>query len=122
MSKKIEDILAGYDTFEDSFETVDVPDVDHQPNEELEPVRDDALHDAVMRIEKQLDSIHGHLNGVTPEYQRDMKALEGLILPLLIKLSKGTESYIKWPNRHDQVMLQMERVLAITRKYVTDDA
>ena len=121
MSKKIEDILAGYDTFEDSFETVNVPDVDHDQQGKIEPVKDDALHDAVSRIQQQLDSIQGHLNGATPEYQRDMKALEGLILPLLIKLSKGTESYIKWPNRHDQVRLQMERVLAITRKYVTDD-
>jgi hypothetical protein len=120
MSTKIDDILAGYDTDDFSFETVDVPD-EPVEREAPGPIRDDDLHDAVLRIQQRLDAMQGHLNGATPEYQRDMKTLEGLILPLLVKLSKGNEAYIKWPNRQEQVRTQMERVLDITRKYVDGD-
>ena len=115
MSKQtIEEILAGYDNEDYSFEVVN-----DAPVEPEGPVHSDST-EALTRIQQQLDTIASSLNGATPEYRRDMEALEGLILPLLVKLSKGDEPYIKWPNRQAQISNQIERILEITRKYVGD--
>jgi hypothetical protein len=49
---------------------------------------------------------------------QDLKALEGLILPLLLNLQKNPEQpIIKWPNRKEVLSAKMEEILKITRKY-----
>lgn len=112
---EIEDILAGYDNEDFAFEVVN-----DAPDEVKEGPSHSDSTEALTRIEQRLDAIASSLNGATPEYRRDMEALEGLIMPLLVKLSKGDEPYIKWPNRQAQISNQIERILEITRKYVGD--
>ena len=44
------------------------------------------------------------------------KQLEQLTLPLLYNLYKtGDEPYIHWPNRKDQLQVQIEKIIKITR-------
>ena len=43
------------------------------------------------------------------------KALEKLIIPLLIKLAKSPEAYIHWPNRAEVIEAQLKKIVAITR-------
>ena len=43
------------------------------------------------------------------------KALEKLIIPLLIKLAKSPEAYIHWPNRAEVIESQLKKIVAITR-------
>jgi hypothetical protein len=113
-NKTIEEILAGYDSDDYSFEAVN----EGPPAAEPEgPVHSD-FSELLLRMEQKLDNISSSLNGATPEYISDIQALEGLILPLLVKLSKGDEPYIKWPGRSEQITNQIKRVLDITRKYV----
>ena len=45
-----------------------------------------------------------------------LKAVEGLIIPLLVNLMKNPEKdTIKWPNRAPIIEKQIEKILAITR-------
>ena len=45
-----------------------------------------------------------------------LKAVEGLIIPLLVNLMKNPEKdTIKWPNRAPIIENQIEKILAITR-------
>jgi len=125
MKNKIDDILAGYDDGDFSFEAIDLPDPpeieDREPFIAAPPMSTEHLEDMIGQLNDRLDSMQSHLEGATPEYQRDMKSLEQLIMPLLVKLSKGDQEYIKWPNRQDQVKNQMQRILAITRKYLVEE-
>ena len=53
---------------------------------------------------------------VEGEYKAKLKAVEQLIIPLLVNLMKNPEKdYIKWPNRSQQIQKQIDKILAITR-------
>jgi hypothetical protein len=53
---------------------------------------------------------------VEKDVKEKLKTLEGLILPLLINLSKNPEKdTIKWPNRKPIIDAQISKILAITR-------
>jgi hypothetical protein len=53
---------------------------------------------------------------VEAEYKAKLKAVEQLIIPLLVNLMKNPEKdYIKWPNRTAQIQKQIDKILAITR-------
>ena len=47
--------------------------------------------------------------------KRKFKALEKLIIPLLIKLAKSQRFYIHWPNRAEVIEAQLKKIVAITR-------
>jgi hypothetical protein len=49
------------------------------------------------------------------EMKDKFKALEKLIIPLLIKLAKSPEAYIHWPNRAEVIEAQLKKIVAITR-------
>ena len=49
------------------------------------------------------------------EQREKFKALEKLIIPLLIKLAKSPEAYIHWPNRAEVIEAQLKKIVAITR-------
>ena len=49
------------------------------------------------------------------EMKDKFKALEKLIIPLLIKLAKSPEAYIHWPNRAEVIESQLKKIVAITR-------
>ena len=45
-----------------------------------------------------------------------VKALEGIIMPLLLNLKKTADKeYIYWPNRTEAIDKEIQRVLSITR-------
>ena len=53
---------------------------------------------------------------IDKEAAAKLKALEGLIMPLLVNLMKNpTKDYIKWPNRVPVIETQISKILAITR-------
>lgn len=114
MSENLTNILEGYDTEDWSFETVESAPNDESSTNEPEPT---VRPDDIARLEQKLDALQTQLNGATPEYKRDIESLEKLIMPLLVKLSKGDHEYIKWPNRRTQIESQIEKILSITRKY-----
>ena len=109
-----DEILIGYDTDDFAIEFSDGPEVSDTPEGPIEP-------EGISRIEQKLDNLQSRLEGVTPEYVRDIETLEKLILPMLVKLSKGEQEYIKWPNRSVQVTAQIDKILNITRKYYNGD-
>ena len=45
------------------------------------------------------------------EMKDKFKALEKLIIPLLIKLAKSPEAYIHWPNRAEVIESQLKKLL-----------
>ena len=49
------------------------------------------------------------------EQREKFKALEKLIIPLLIKLAKSPEAYIHWQNRAEVIEAQLKKIVAITR-------
>ena len=50
------------------------------------------------------------------ETTQKLKALEELMVPLLVNLMKNPEKeYIYWPNRKDKIEEQIEKVLKLTR-------
>ena len=49
------------------------------------------------------------------EMKDKFKALEKLIIPLLIKLAKSPEAYIHWPNIAEVIESQLKKIVAITR-------
>jgi len=53
---------------------------------------------------------------VEGEYKAKLKAVEQLIIPLLVNLMKNPDKdYIKWPNRGPQIQKQIDKILSITR-------
>ena len=53
---------------------------------------------------------------VEGEYKAKLKAVEQLIIPLLVNLMKNPDKdYIKWPNRAPQIQKQIDKILSITR-------
>ena len=65
---------------------------------------------------KQMDDEYGLRKDNLGKEQKDkFKALEKLIIPLLIKLAKSPEAYIHWPNRAEVIEAQLKKIVAITR-------
>ena len=65
---------------------------------------------------KQMDDEYDLRKDNLGKEQRDkFKALEKLIIPLLIKLAKSPEAYIHWPNRAEVIEAQLKKIVAITR-------
>lgn len=53
------------------------------------------------------------------QYQKDLKALENLMLPLLRNLLKNPEKeYILWKDREKPIQAQIAKIMAITEKQV----
>ena len=55
------------------------------------------------------------IRSMSKEQREKFKALEKLIIPLLIKLAKSPEAYIHWPNRAEVIEAQLKKIVAITR-------
>ena len=65
---------------------------------------------------KQMDDEYDlRKDNLGKEQREKFKALEKLIIPLLIKLAKSPEAYIHWPNRAEVIEAQLKRIVAITR-------
>ena len=65
---------------------------------------------------KQMDDEYDlRKDNLGKEQREKFKALEKLIIPLLIKLSKSPEAYIHWPNRAEVIEAQLKKIVAITR-------
>ena len=65
---------------------------------------------------KQMDDQYDLRKDNLGKEQKDkFKALEKLIIPLLIKLAKSPEAYIHWPNRAEVIEAQLKKIVAITR-------
>ena len=65
---------------------------------------------------KQMDDEYDLRKANLGKEQKDkFKALEKLIIPLLIKLAKSPEAYIHWPNRAEVIEAQLKKIVAITR-------
>ena len=65
---------------------------------------------------KQMDDEYDlRKDNLGKEQREKFKALEKLIIPLLIKLAKSPEAYIHWPNRAEVIESQLKKIVAITR-------
>ena len=65
---------------------------------------------------KQMDDEYDlRKDNLGKEQREKFKALEKLIIPLLIKLAKSPEAYIHWPNRGPIIKAQIEKILKLTR-------
>ena len=65
---------------------------------------------------KQMDDEYDlRKDNLGKEQREKFKALEKLIIPLLIKLAKSPEAYIHWPNRAQVIEAQVKKIIAITR-------
>ena len=65
---------------------------------------------------KQMDDEYDlRKDNLGKEQREKFKALEKLIIPLLIKLAKSPESYIHWQNRAEVIEAQLKKIVAITR-------
>ena len=65
---------------------------------------------------KQMDDEYDlRKDNLGKEQKEKFKALEKLIIPLLIKLAKSPEAYILWPNRAEVIEAQLKKIVAITR-------
>ena len=65
---------------------------------------------------KQMDDEYDLRKDNLGKEQKDkFKALEKLIIPLLIKLAKSPEAYIHWTNRAEVIEAQLKKIVAITR-------
>lgn len=102
--------------------------------EGIDEVVQDALapiHDTLETITNKLEHLENILeSGVTDTFDIDgykalvekdakdkLKAVESLIMPLLVNLMKNPDKdTIKWPNRKPIIEKQIERILAITRE------
>ena len=64
---------------------------------------------------KQMDDEYDlRKDNLGKEQREKFKALEKLIIPLLIKLAKSPEAYIHWPNRAEVIEAQLKKIVAIT--------
>ena len=67
-------------------------------------------------VKKQMDDEYDlRKDNLGKEMKEKFKALEKLIIPLLIKLAKSPEAYIHWPNRAEVIEAQLKKIVAITR-------
>ena len=65
---------------------------------------------------KQMDDEYDlRKDNLGKEQREKFKALEKLIIPLLIKLAKSPEAYIHWPNRAEVIEAQLKKIVALTR-------
>ena len=65
---------------------------------------------------KQMDDEYDlRKDNLGKEQREKFKALEKLIIPLLIKLAKSPEAYIHWPNRAEVIEAQLKKIVAINR-------
>ncbi len=65
---------------------------------------------------KQMDDEYDlRKDNLGKEQREKFKALEKLIIPLLIKLAKSPEAYIQWPNRAEVIEAQLKKIVAIRR-------
>ena len=65
---------------------------------------------------KQMDDEYDlRKDNLGKEQREKFKALEKLIIPLLIKLAKSPEAYIHWPNRAEVIEAQLKKIVAIAR-------
>ena len=65
---------------------------------------------------KQMDDEYDlRKDNLGKEQREKFKALEKLIIPLLIKLAKSPDAYIHWPNRAEVIEAQLKKIVAITR-------
>ena len=65
---------------------------------------------------KQMDDEYDlRKDNLGKEQREKFKALEKLIIHLLIKLAKSPEAYIHWPNRAEVIEAQLKKIVAITR-------
>ena len=65
---------------------------------------------------KQMDDEYDLRKDNLGKEQKDkFKALEKLIIPLLIKLAKSPEAYIHWPNRAEVIEAQLKKIVASNR-------
>ena len=65
---------------------------------------------------KQMDDEYDlRKDNLGKEQREKFKALEKLIIPLIIKLAKSPEAYIHWPNRAEVIEAQLKKIVAITR-------
>lgn len=97
----------------------------------VQPVNDEIikLTSLVNNIYQKLDSLEEIVKAGSGSFDVDaykslldkeasekLKALEGLIMPLLVNLMKSPEKdMIKWPNRKPVIEAQISKILAITR-------
>ena len=74
-------------------------------------------HETELEIaKKQMDDEYDlRKDNLGKEQREKFKALEKLIIPLLIKLAKSPEAYIHWPNRAELIEAQLKKIFAITR-------
>lgn len=79
-------------------------------------VKIDSLEEIVKAGAGTAFDIDAYKQLVEKDVKEKLKTLEGLILPLLINLSKNPEKdTIKWPNRKPIIDAQISKILAITR-------
>ena len=116
-----------------AFSAVDEPGVVHVPapqvtSQEISEPIIERIRNLEVNIGEALSILERIENASTPldtdEYkaliEKDvrakLKAVEGLIIPLLVNLMKNPEKdTIKWPNRAPIIEKQIEKILAITR-------
>ena len=61
---------------------------------------------------KQMDDEYDlRKDNLSVEMKDKFKALEKLIIPLLIKLAKSPEAYIHWPNRAEVIESQLKKIV-----------
>ena len=115
------------------FSAVDEPGVVHVPapqvtSQEISEPIVERIRNLEVNMGEALSILERIENASTPldtdEYkaliEKDvrakLKAVEGLIIPLLVNLMKNPEKdTIKWPNRAPIIEKQIEKILAITR-------
>ena len=67
-------------------------------------------------MEYHYDDIDKHKDKLNKEYEKQMKEVEDLIVPLLNNLAKSsTNEYIYWPNRREILEKHIEKITAHTR-------
>ena len=67
-------------------------------------------------LDYHYEDIDKHKDKLNKEYERQMKEVEDLIIPLLNNLAKSsTNEYIYWPNRREILEKHIEKITAHTR-------
>jgi hypothetical protein len=67
-------------------------------------------------LDYHYEDIDKHKDKLNKEYERQMKEVEDLIVPLLNNLAKSsTNEYIFWPGRREILEKQIEKITAHTR-------
>jgi len=76
----------------------------------------DSLEEVILAGSGSSFDIDSYKGLVDKEAATKLKAVEGLIMPLLVNLMKNpSKDYIKWPNRVPVIESQIAKILAITR-------